>query len=225
MALDDNFGVRWVSCVGSLIVHAVVITALWLGMSKSAPIQSLSTTPTVSIIEVAVEPAVEDEGDGGGGGGGGGEHVAMALPSDIKVTAAANPWAGLTIGEDTGDGTGNGNGNGQGHGQGHGQGVTFGSIRPIEALPATPKPFVSKKRPAKLLHPTRQTEVEEAELFVAVVTVDESGDVVGAHMTQSHPGSRGETASSMIWQFRYSPALDDDGAPMRSTFTQSFAVR
>jgi len=55
--------------------------------------------------------------------------------------------------------------------------------------------------------------------------VDESGDVVGAHMTQSHPGSRGDTASSMIWQFRYSPALDDDGAPVRSTFVQSFAVR
>ena len=57
----------------------------------------------------------------------------------------------------------------------------------------------------------------------ARVTVDETGDVVGAHMVRTLPGSRGEIASSMIWQFRYSPALDDDGKPVRSTFVQTFA--
>ena len=86
-------------------------------------------------------------------------------------------------------------------------------------------PVPSRARPAKLLRPTRETEVDDAELFVAVVTVDRDGDVVGAQMKRSHPGSRGDTAASMIWQFHYSPALDDGGSPTRSTFEQKFAVR
>jgi hypothetical protein len=44
-------------------------------------------------------------------------------------------------------------------------------------------------------------------------------------MVRTVPGSRGDTASSMIWVFRYSPALDDDGKPVRSTFVQPFLVR
>jgi hypothetical protein len=129
-------------------------------------------------------------------------------------------------GNGTGIGTGNGIGSGIGNGIGDGIGNGIGDARAsLRELPATPPPPISKARPAKLVHPTRETEVDEAELFAARVTVDETGDVVGAHMTQSHPGSRGEVASSMIWQFRYSPALDDDGIPVRSTFVQTFAVR
>jgi UTP--glucose-1-phosphate uridylyltransferase len=202
------------ACSGSLIVHAFAITAVL--MCRRAP-EVVPAAPEISIIEVAVEPVAVDDHEGAGGGGGG-EHVGMALPVMAKhAIKAPKPWDGVTISED-GDGIGLGTGTGTGLGTGTGTGIGFGAISPIKQLPAPPPPLISKQRPAKLLHPTRQTEVDEAELFVAVVTVDESGDVVGAHMTQSHPGSRGETASSMIWQFRYSPALDDDGTPVRSTF-------
>jgi hypothetical protein len=117
---------------------------------------------------------------------------------------------------------GNGIGTGTGAGIGAGVDIGRGAMRDIAAL-RVPEP--SKARPAKLLHPTRETEVDAAELYVAIITVDTDGDVVGARMTRSHPGSRGDTAASMIWQFRYSPALDDAGNPVRSTFEQPFAVR
>jgi hypothetical protein len=44
-------------------------------------------------------------------------------------------------------------------------------------------------------------------------------------MVKTHPGSRGEHAANAIWQFRYAPALDDRGAPVRSTFEQPFQIR
>jgi hypothetical protein len=96
-------------------------------------------------------------------------------------------------------------------------------------VPPPPVPVVpprSKARPAKLIWPNRDLDVEdESYLFVAKVTVDEQGDVVGARMTTSHPGSRGDHAANAIWTFRYSPALDDTGKPIRSTFDQPFQVR
>ena len=131
-------------------------------------------------------------------------------------------------GAQDGDGPGAGGGTGGGIGGGHGRGIGLGDgggIGSIGELPAPPPPPRSLARPARLLHPSRQTDTDEAELFIARVTVDTDGDVVGAHMLRSHPGSRGDTAASMIWQFRYDPALDDDGAPVRSTFEQPFAVR
>ena len=60
---------------------------------------------------------------------------------------------------------------------------------------------------------------------LARVTVDQTGDVVAVHFVTTHPGLRGDQASSAIWSFRYAPALDDDGVPIRSTFEQPFQVR
>ena len=62
-------------------------------------------------------------------------------------------------------------------------------------------------------------------MFVAKVTVDEDGSVVGARMLTTRPGSRSEHAANAIWTFRYAPALDDGGKPIRSTFEQPFQVR
>jgi hypothetical protein len=76
-----------------------------------------------------------------------------------------------------------------------------------------------------LLSPSRQAEVEASELFGARITVDVDGDVTAAYMTRVHPGSREDTAESAIWRFRYDPARDFDGNPVRSTFEQTFAVR
>jgi hypothetical protein len=62
-------------------------------------------------------------------------------------------------------------------------------------------------------------------LFSVKVTVDEQGFVVGARMLSSRTGPKAERAANAVWTFRYAPALDDDGRPIRSTFEQSFQVR
>jgi len=227
--------VRWQPYFGSVAIHALLIgVALHAGAPQDA--EPAPEQPAVELIDVSMEspPAAIDDDDNGGGGG----HTAMALPEQVRSQPRANDRgelaeAGVLTGIDTGTGTGIGNGIGDGNGDGIGDGTGRGNglgarLDPgaaLRAMPATPAPPVSKARPAKLIHPTREMEVDEAELFEAKVTVDETGDVVGARMTRSHPGSRGEVAGSMIWQFRYSPALDDDGVPVKSTFVQVFAVR
>ncbi|HEY5920850.1 MAG TPA: hypothetical protein VIV11_04230 [Kofleriaceae bacterium] len=125
---------------------------------------------------------------------------------------------------------GGGDGNGTGHGNGTGNGIGFGNgggvqgARDIPAPPAPPPP--SKARPAKLIWPNRDVDViDDSYLFLARVTVDAEGSVVGARMLTARHGSRAEHAANAIWQFRYSPALDDGGHPIRSTFEQPFQVR
>ena len=178
------------------------------------------------------DPSGPETGSGIGTGNGNGTGIGNGIGTGIGIgTGTGNgngngTGNGIGTGRCSGGGGGGGTGTGTGRGFGHGIGLgDGGGVHAIADLPAPPPPPVSKARPAKLIHPTRQTEVDEAELFAAVVTVDTDGDVVGARMTRSHPGTRGDTASSMIWQFRYAPALDFDGEPVKSTFVQTFAVR
>jgi hypothetical protein len=133
-------------------------------------------------------------------------------------------------GNSSGSRNGSGGGNGSGNGNGNGNGIGFGNGAGVEALrdvPAPPPPpAVSKARPAKLIWPNRDLDVEdESYLFVAKVTIDEEGSVVGARMLTSRAGSRADHAANAIWTFRYAPALDDAGTPIRSTVEQPFQVR
>ena len=130
---------------------------------------------------------------------------------------------------------GNGGGHGSGSGSGDGNGIGFGAGGEVIAAPFVPRPpmppppppalAVDRGRAAKLLEPAREEEIDEEALFIARVTVDEDGDVVGAHMIRTRPGARGEIAENAIWRFRYAPALDPSGRPMRSTFEQRFQIR
>jgi len=61
-------------------------------------------------------------------------------------------------------------------------------------------------------------------MFVARIVVDNDGYVVGAHLVRGFGGPRDAEAANLIWRFRYDPALDDDGHPIRSTFDQRFLV-
>jgi hypothetical protein len=208
-------------------VHGALI-AIALFNVETAPDIHASTAPTLELIDVAVEAPVAPTPGASGGGGqtAGQQRVARRSARPNKSPEATSPWGELSISEDNGNGIGNGDGIGIGIGNGTGIGFgNGGGVQKIRELPAVPAPFVSKARPAKLIYPSHQVEVDENETLLARVTVDENGDVVGAHMVRTLPGSRGETASSMIWVFRYSPALDDDGKPVRSTFVQPFLVR
>jgi len=112
-------------------------------------------------------------------------------------------------------------GSGRGTGLGAGDG---GALQRVEMLSAPPAPKASLARPARLIFPTRQREVEDAELFVARVIVDDEGYVTGAKLVRGFGGRRDEVASNMIWKFRYDPARDDDGRAIRSTLEQRFLV-
>ena len=125
-----------------------------------------------------------------------------------------------------GAGEGGGGRGGTGRGIGFGEGGGIGDSPQLPSVPAAPPPPpVSKARPAKLIYPAREGEAAEGELFIARVTVDTDGYVVGAKLVQGSGDHRDETASQLIWRFRYSPALDDDGRAIRSTLDQSFMVQ
>jgi hypothetical protein len=137
---------------------------------------------------------------------------------------------------------------GPAHGNGHGDSDTDGASNgdvglggtgalaarmaaaPIPAPPAPPAADdhparVSKARPARLVYPSRDSDTDAERLFVAVVTVDSDGFVVGAHLTDTGtPGPLRDDAAGLIFKFRYAPALDDDGRPVRSTFEQPFQL-
>jgi hypothetical protein len=87
-----------------------------------------------------------------------------------------------------------------------------------------PRPRESKARPAKLIYPARSSEVVDGNYFIASITVDREGFVTGARLTYGEIGPRRDQASSLIFRFRYLPALDDDGRPIPSTFDQQFIV-
>jgi hypothetical protein len=219
--------VRAVPVVGSIAINAGLLALM--GLVSSHPESPPPREPIeISVIDAPpiVPPTSAPASTAAPASGGHAAHAsrhARTTPSAER----ASPWGDVTVSTEARDGDGDG-GNGIGTGIGTGTGLGTGTgigrdaLRDIASLPV---PLPSRARPAKLLHPTRQTEVDAAELFAAIVTVDTDGDVVGARMTHSHPGSRGDTAASMIWQFRYSPALDDAGKPVRSTFEQTFAVR
>lgn|GEM_PF-2568931 len=125
-------------------------------------------------------------------------------------------------------GDGEGRGHGGGIGAGHGRGIGLGDGARITseavALATPPAPIASKARVAKLVYPVREREVDDSELFVARVTIDDEGFVVGAKLVRGFGGPRDAQAADLIWKFRYAPALDDEGHPIRSTFEQRFLV-
>ncbi len=135
--------------------------------------------------------------------------------SDVTVTPGER-----NEGEIGGEGRG-----GTGHGGAGGDGGDgFGGIAPQPTPPAVPAaPPPSRARPARLIYPTRFADVDDSALFVARITVDEQGFVVGAHVIRGPIDSR--DASGGVWRFRYEPALDDAGRAIRTTFDQEFGVR
>lgn len=217
--------------LGSVAVHAVVAWLAFHGEHEGAPRarpDAQGATSMIELVEVApVEVALVPQAASG------------SSPARARVTStrsrAVDPRGTITIDHDARPGRGDvdstrtGTGAGIG-GSGTGTGIGFGdggSVQRPQLLVPPPAPRgdpPSRARPARLIYPTRQREVEDAELFIARVIVDDDGYVAGARLVRGFGGRRDEVASQMIWKFRYAPALDDGGRPTQSTLEQRFLV-
>lgn len=223
----------------SVAVHVAILLALiahWHPEPQIAPPAQVATrelAPSEVDLLVDIVPS-------GGGGGGTSSPTAGTAAAPVRAPARArDAWEQVTVRVERASGNGGeggrpgeGEGSGDGHGTGLGGGIGSGIgdlVRIADDIPAPPAPLppvkISKARPAKLIYPTRDRDVEDDEdLFVARVTVDADGDVAGSHMVRTRPGARGDQAANAIWEFRYLPALDDDGHPITSTFEQPFQI-
>jgi hypothetical protein len=140
---------------------------------------------------------------------------------DRSGTDAAN---GGGIDRDGDGGEGNGRGGHRGDGLGFGDGSKIVLAQDLTMPPPPAAKPVSKARPAKLIYPSRERDLGEEALFVARVTVDTDGYVVGAKLVRGRSGPRDDEAADLIFRFRYAPALDDAGLAIKSTFDQPFHV-
>jgi outer membrane biosynthesis protein TonB len=161
------------------------------------------------------------------------QKARRAQPAPIKVADLADYSIDRSGSEHaSGGGVDRDGDGGEGHGVGgnRGDGIGFGDGRRIilaEDLTMPPPPAakpVSKARPAKLIYPTRERDLGEEALFVARITVDTDGYVVGAKLVRGRSGPRDDEAADLIFRFRYLPALDDGGRAVKTTFEQPFHV-
>jgi len=213
----------------SIAIHVAVVGCIAWRLAASSPIAMRSAPPSAVVDPPPIEIAMLDPtppspapGHGGSASSPAGMHArasaAMTRPlamSDVTVTPGER---------NEGDIGGHGRG-GTGHGGDGGDGGDgFGGIAPQPTPPAVPAaPPVSRARAARLIYPTHFADVDDSALFVARITVDEQGFVVGAHVIRG-PNDQGG-ASGGVWRFRYEPALDDAGHPIRTTLDQEFGVR
>jgi TonB family protein len=125
-----------------------------------------------------------------------------------------------SIGE--GDG---GGGGGAGHGAGGvGRGGGRGTRAARAAVPARAPRRMSHARAPRLVYPKRFRDERGGEVFVALLTVDEDGWVVGVRLVQGVNPHADQKALDAVWRFHYDPALNHAGRPIRARVTQRFMV-
>jgi hypothetical protein len=243
---------RRAALVGSIALH-VALGALVLSISRDARQPEPSKPTSIELVDIVEVQPPKPASHGGGGSPGASAAAQPRVASSIhrdgdsartvtasldkrgtdrrerSLTASLSSLA--TASTESGDGGDGGDGGGRGGGHGRGIGLGDGpGIETLDQIPAPPPPpaaevAISKARPARLIYPTRNREVSDAELFVARVIVDHDGYVVGARIVRGFGGHRDEQASNLIWRFRYEPALDDAGRAITSTLDQRFLVQ
>lgn len=225
--------------LGSLAVHALV-GALLLAIDRHPAPPAPHDPLTIEVVDpppLLFAPA-NPVSTASSGGGAPASRVVATRASRVRPRwnpasprSDADPRGAITFetggdpsgGGSTGDGAGGGRGRGAGIGFGDGGAIAPGPPPPPPP-PAPPPPKLSRARPARLIFPSRQRDVEDGVLFVMQVTVDSDGFVAGAHLLRGFGGRRDEVAAEQIWRFRYDPARDDDGRPIRSVVEQRFLV-
>ena len=234
--------------VGSLVIHALFGVGLLSFEMREGDVVSHTRAVAIEIVApptIAPPPPTPPTDVQGGGAA-----FASASESSAKQIAAAprktrskqrssvepTPFGEYTI-DRSGTGAADGGvssdgegGEGTGTGGNRGSGIGFGDGGKIVVaeeqivLPPPAERAVSKARPAKLIYPTRNRDLGEDALFIAQITVDTDGYVVGAKLVRGLSGPRDSEAADLIFRFRYLPALDDAGHAIRSTFEQPFHV-
>ncbi len=240
--------------VGSLALHLVLgaLGALVLARDRAGDAHARShdgTRDVIAIEIVAARPAPPRDVAGGGSFA---TTASAPVPSVAPVRAAgrarriaprperhelgtyaidaSQPGAAASPGgvDRAGDGgEGTGLGGYRGPGIGFGDGGRIELVRDLPTPPPAPVadvPPPSRARSARLIYPSRQRAIEEGRLFVARVTVDHDGYVIGARLVRGFGGPRDDEAADLIFRFRYAAALDDAGRPIRSSFEQRFHV-
>lgn len=222
--------------LGSLAVHAVLLGLLRLLDVDDAP--APHPPVEITVVEPPTPQPPTPRGQPGGGAPGvvpGARRTAVQHAVRTRASARDEAWAIATLRIDAPDGgehsQGTGAGGGFGGGLGDGEGGYAGGLEePLRlALPPPPPPpsppaRVSRARPPKLVYPVRDVEVDPSRLFVARITVDEDGDVVGARLVKGFDRPRQQAAADAIRRFHYAPALDDAGRCVRVTFDQEFEL-
>ncbi len=212
---------------GTLAIHGVLGVLLVL-LDTPAPDEHHGSPVEITLVEPPASPAPKHSAASAGGGDE--RHVQPRLhhASPRAESQYVRDGLSMTIESDRGSSESSGGGTG-GDGFGPGRGRLAELLppppAPVPPPPAAPgPPPVSKARPARLIYPSRQVQIADDLLFVAMLTIDREGFVAGAHLTRGFGGPRDDQAASLVWRFRYAPALDDAGRPIQSTLEQRFDV-
>ena len=156
------------------------------------------------------------------GGGAAGETASsgLGLGSVLGPLGGGGGGDGAGGGGDGRGGGGGGGGDGAGRaGGGQGSGGAARRGAPARA----PRP-ISRARPPRLVYPKRFRDERDGEVFIALLTIDEDGWVVGARLVQGVSPHADGKALEAVWRFHYDPALDRDGRPIRARIRQPFMV-
>jgi len=141
----------------------------------------------------------------------------------IEPPSSGASEAGAVEGTGLGEATGGGGHGGLGPGAGGPLDAAV-IVGPLPLPPPEPAPAASRARPPQLIYPARDREADDSLLFVARLTIDSEGFVVGARLVRGLGGRRDYQAASAVWRFRYRPALDADGRSIEATIEQRFLV-
>jgi protein TonB len=145
--------------------------------------------------------------------------------ADDEVTMRIEPPGDAThAGEAGGREGGLGDGAGRGIGFGAGRGDADAAVASLAVPTPDFVPRPSQARPPTLIYPRRNRDIDDERLFVARLTIDGDGFVVGAHLLEGRGSPGAERAASAVWRFRYRPALDAAGRPVTVTIDQRFLV-
>jgi len=236
----------------SLLLHAGLLAAvIWCG-ARAVPARGPQTTALIAVeaaIPATVPPAATTTGGEGApppskariAGGSARPRAAVRSPrpaAPMRVREEAPTGAvpapidsSSSLGTDLAALPGHGPPGGGGTGTG-GQGDSAGARRSPAITGATSAeaccaaaPVRSKARAARLIWPTQHRSEDEGQVFIAQVTVDEDGYVVGVRMTQGMGGRAGERAETAVWTFRYDPARNELGRPIRTRIEQPFMLK